>query len=100
MPGDESVMMALSDEVITIPVTSRVSIASGATAFPSRTPRETMRAAVRCAAPMPSPSRKMMLRARGADARPAHASTRSVTFARAPSAVDASMTSGPAVGTL
>ena len=34
MPGDESVTMALSDEVRTRPVTGKVSIANGASALP------------------------------------------------------------------
>ena len=65
MPGEESVIDEFSDDVITWPVTSSVSIASSDFALPSATPRETTRAAVRCAMPMPSPSRKMMFFARG-----------------------------------
>ncbi len=60
MPGDESVIAAFSDDVMTMPVTSSVSIARRPRALPLWRPRETIRAAVRCATPMPSPSRKMM----------------------------------------
>ena len=60
MPGAESVIVAFSAEVITSPVTPRVSIASGALVLPQLWPRETIRAAVRCAMPMPSPTSMMM----------------------------------------
>ena len=69
MPGAESVMVAFSAEVITRPVTPRVSIASGALVLPKVWPRETMRAAVRCAMPMPSPTSRMMFLAGRAPAR-------------------------------
>ncbi len=97
MPGDESVTKALSDEVITSPVTSSVSIARGVSALPSRMPRETMRAAVRWAAPMPSPRKKMMFLARGARAPvTCQACTRTVTRCSLPSAVRARMVWTPA----
>jgi hypothetical protein len=60
MPGAESVTMELSEAVMTMPVTGKVSMASGAFALPRVTPLATMRAAVRCDAPMPSPSMMMM----------------------------------------
>jgi hypothetical protein len=46
-----------------------VSIASGAFGLPAVSPRETMRAAVRCAIPMPSPRKKMMFLATRAPGR-------------------------------
>ena len=63
IPGDESVIAALSDEVMTMPVTSSVSIARRPFAFPLCSPRDTSRAAVRCAMPMPSPSSRITFRA-------------------------------------
>src|SRR4029453_10603034 len=100
MAGDESVMSALSADVITMPVTSRVSIDKCPSALPSRTPFDTILAAVRWAAPIPSPSNRVILRARGELPPPAQPSTVSCTLARAPSAVFASIVSGPARFTL
>ncbi len=98
MPGDESVITAFSDPVITCPVTSSVSIASRPAALPLCTPLDTMRAAVRCAAPMPSPRKRITLRARGRPRCPAPAqtSTRRRDSADVPSAVVARITSVPA----
>jgi hypothetical protein len=100
IPGEESVMRELSDEVITRPVTSSVSIARCPAAFPLTTPRETIRAAVRWAAPIPSPSSRMMFLARAVPARPVQASTRRCAEAWPPSTVRASMTNGPGCATL
>ena len=60
-------------------------------------PRDTIRAAVRCAAPMPSPSSTMMLRARAvAPGSAAPVLDGQARRAVAPSAVRASISSGPA----
>ncbi len=97
IPGEESVMTELSALVMTMPVTGSVSMARRPAALPLWRPREMRRAAVRCAAPMPSPRKRMTLRARGVPAArvPVHASTRRCDSAEAPSA-SARMTSGPA----
>ena len=100
MPGDESVITAFRDDVMTRPVTSRVSIARCPAALPFFSPWDTIRAAVRCATLIPSPSRRMTLRARLDAAGPPHRSIVSRACALAPSAVRASMATGPAVFTL
>jgi hypothetical protein len=59
MPGAESVTMLFSEWVWMRATPGMVSIASWPLGVPAVTPLPTMRAAVRCAAPIPSP-RKMM----------------------------------------
>ncbi len=53
-------MIEFSEAVSTMPVTGKVSMASGSLALPCETPLSMMRAAVRWAMPMPSPI--MMMR--------------------------------------
>ena len=64
MPGAESVTIEFSDAVVTMPVTGKRSIASGALTLPCCAPFFMRRAAVRWAMPMPSPSRMMTFFAR------------------------------------
>ena len=56
-------MMESTPAVPTRAIRGIASMASGPPYLPSRMPRERMRAAVRCAALMPSPMNRMTLRA-------------------------------------
>ena len=102
MPGDESVITALSEPVITRPVTSSVSIARRPAALPLCS--RATRCAPRCGAPRPCRRRAAgSCCARGAArGRPARPRPRpaGATRPRAPSAVVARMTSAPAASRL